>query len=84
MPGKTVSEKILSAKSGVDAQAGDVVICRFDAALGTDGSTPMAIDYFRDMGGDRVRNPERIYFSLDHYAPPNSSKSTKRIRRSRA
>ena len=75
MPGKTISEKILSATSGVDAHAGDVVICRFDAALGTDGSTPMAIDYFRDMGGDRVEDRERIYFSLDHYAPPNSSKS---------
>ena len=75
MPGKTVSEKILSAKSGVDAFAGDVVICRFDAALGTDGSTPMAIDYFRDMGGDRVDDRERFYFSLDHYAPPNSSRS---------
>ena len=75
MAGKTISEKILSAKSGVDARAGDVVICRFDAALGTDGSTPMAIDYFREMGGDRVEDPERFSFSLDHYAPPNSSKS---------
>jgi hypothetical protein len=35
--GKTISEKILSAKSGVDARAGDVVICDFDYALGTDG-----------------------------------------------
>ena len=75
MPGKTISEKILSAKSGVDAHAGDVVICRFDAALGTDGSAPMAIDYFREMGGDRVTCRDRIYFSLDHYAPPNSAQS---------
>jgi len=75
VPGKTISEKILSAKSGVDASAGDVVICAFDAALGTDGSTPMAIDYFEEMGGERVRDRERIVFSLDHYAPPNSAKS---------
>jgi 3-isopropylmalate/(R)-2-methylmalate dehydratase large subunit len=73
--GKTISEKILSLKSGVDARAGDVVICEFDFALGTDGSTPMAIDYFVAMGGDRVRNPDRFAFSLDHYAPPNSAKS---------
>jgi 3-isopropylmalate/(R)-2-methylmalate dehydratase large subunit len=73
--GKTISEQILSSTSGVDARAGDVVVCRFDHALGTDGSTPMAIDYFHEMGGDRVLHPERIAFSLDHYSPPNSAKS---------
>jgi 3-isopropylmalate/(R)-2-methylmalate dehydratase large subunit len=72
MPGKTVSEKILSAKSGEDAWAGDVVVCRVDCALGTDGSTPMAIDYFEAMGGVRVADPDRIVFALDHYAPAPS------------
>jgi 3-isopropylmalate/(R)-2-methylmalate dehydratase large subunit len=75
MPGKTISEKILSAKSGVDAYAGDVVICEFDFAMGTDASTPMAIDYFDEMGGERVRNPERVVIALDHYAPPTSAKT---------
>jgi 3-isopropylmalate/(R)-2-methylmalate dehydratase large subunit len=65
--GKTISEKILSAKSGQDARAGDVVICRVDCAMGTDGSVPMAIDYFRAMGGVRVHAPERLVFALDHY-----------------
>ncbi len=70
--GKTISEKILSAKSGRDASAGNVVVCRVDHIVGTDGSTPMAIDYFERMGGERVADPERIVFALDHYAPtPN-------------
>jgi 3-isopropylmalate/(R)-2-methylmalate dehydratase large subunit len=68
MSGKTISEKILSAKSGRDARAGDVVICRVDCALGTDGSVPMALDYFAAMGGVRVHAPERVVFALDHYA----------------
>ena len=68
MPGKTISEKILSAKSGRDARAGDVVICRVDCAMGTDGSVPMALDYFAAMGGTRVFAPERVVFALDHYA----------------
>ena len=72
MLGKTISEKILSAKSGRDARAGDVVVCRVDCALGTDGSTPMAIDYFEAMGGQRVHDPRRIVFALDHYAPAPS------------
>ena len=70
--GKTISEKILSAKSGRDASAGNVVVCRVDHIVGTDGSTPMAIDYFERMGGERVADPGRIVFALDHYAPtPN-------------
>jgi 3-isopropylmalate/(R)-2-methylmalate dehydratase large subunit len=72
MAGKTISEKILSAKSGVDARAGDVVVCQVDCALGTDGSTPMAIDYFHAMGGKKVLDPKRIVFALDHYAPAPS------------
>ncbi|MFI5310094.1 MAG: aconitase/3-isopropylmalate dehydratase large subunit family protein [Gemmatimonadales bacterium] len=75
MPGKTISEKILSAKSGADAYAGDVVICKFDVAMGTDASTPMAIDYFDEMGGERVLDPDRIVVALDHYSPPSSAKT---------
>jgi 3-isopropylmalate/(R)-2-methylmalate dehydratase large subunit len=83
MPGKTISEKILSAKSGRDARAGDVVVCRVDSAMGNDGSTPMALDYFDAMGGEVVFEPGRIVFALDHYAPPPSQKTTQLHRRIR-
>jgi 3-isopropylmalate/(R)-2-methylmalate dehydratase large subunit len=82
--GKTISEKILSAKSGRDARAGDVVISRVDCALGTDGSTPMALDYFEQMGGERVRDPQRVVFALDHYAPPPSRQTALLHQRMRA
>jgi 3-isopropylmalate/(R)-2-methylmalate dehydratase large subunit len=59
---RTISEKIL------DAQGGEVVVRTVDCALGTDGSTPMALDYFEAMGGKRVLYPGRIVFALDHYA----------------
>jgi 3-isopropylmalate/(R)-2-methylmalate dehydratase large subunit len=72
MAGKTISEKILSAKSGTNARAGDVVVCKVDCAMGTDGSTPMALDYFAAMGGKEVFDPQRIVFALDHYAPAPS------------
>jgi 3-isopropylmalate/(R)-2-methylmalate dehydratase large subunit len=75
MTGKTISEKILSLKSRSDASAGDLVVCDVDCALGTDGSTPMALDYFARMGGTVVRHPERIVFALDHYVPPASPKT---------
>jgi 3-isopropylmalate/(R)-2-methylmalate dehydratase large subunit len=72
--GKTISEKILSAKSGQDARAGDFVVCHIDLAIGTDASSPMAIDYFEQMGGTALWNPSRVFFAMDHYAPPANPK----------
>ncbi len=69
---KTISEKILSIKSGSDARAGDVVVCVTDQVIGTDASAPMAIDYFEQMDGDRLFDASRVMFALDHYAPPTS------------
>ena len=66
--GKTISEKILSRASGCDARAGALVICDVDCAMGTDGSVPMALDYFERMDGTRVFDPDRIVFVMDHYA----------------
>jgi len=69
---QTVSEKILSDKSGRHARAGDVVIARVDRVLGTDASTPMALEYFEQMGGEQLFDPARVTLALDHYAPPNT------------
>jgi len=83
MAGKTISEKILSAKAGQNLRAGDVGVCEVDCALGTDGSVPMAIGYFEAMGGTRVFDPRRVVFALDHYAPPPSRAATQLHQRMR-
>lgn len=75
MPGKTISEKILSRKSGLDARAGDIAVCEIDCALGTDASVPMALDYFAAMGGTVPHDPRRLVFALDHYVPPQSAQT---------
>lgn len=51
-----------------------MLVCDVDRIIGTDGSGPMAIDYFERMAGSqgRVHDGARLYFSLDHYAPPNT------------
>src|SRR5262245_41186184 len=74
-PARTMSERILAAKSGSDARAGDVVVCNVDWVLGTDAATPMAIDYFERMGGTRVFDPRRVLLALDHYAPPTTART---------
>src|SRR5580704_12724784 len=83
MSAKSISEKILSAKSGQDARAGDVVVCRVDCAMGTDASAPMAVDYFEAMGGTRVKDPERMVFALDHYVPAPNRETTRLHQRTR-
>lgn len=80
----TMSEKILSRASGRTVFAGDAAVCNVDMALGTDGSVPMAIDYFEAMGGSRVRFPERVVFALDHYAPAPNRETAKLHERTRA
>ena len=72
-PGGTISEQILSSKCGRDVRAGEIAICRVDRVVGTDGSGPMAIDYFEQMNGRALFDPSRVYFSLDHYAPPDTA-----------
>ena len=72
---KTISEKILGAKSHTDARAGDVVVCDVDLVIGTDASSPMAIAYFEKMGGRLLFDPARVVFALDHYAPPSTPKT---------
>src|SRR5262249_30859120 len=66
------AEKILSAKAGRDVRAGEIAICAVDQIVGTDGSGPMAIDYFDAMGGTRLHDGAAVFFSLDHYAPPTT------------
>lgn len=70
MTAQTFAEKVLSEKSGRRVNVGDIVVCEADLILGTDGSTPMAIEGFEHMGGSAVAFPERVILSRDHYAPP--------------
>ena len=75
MTARTISEKILSEKAGREVHAGDIAICQVDRLLGTDASSPMAIDYFEKMGGERLFDPSRVLFAFDHYSPPASAKT---------
>ncbi len=70
--GKTIAEKILSAHSGTDATAGDIVVCNLDFCMGQDGTTGIIIDSFNDLGADKVFDPRKIAFIIDHSSPSPS------------
>jgi len=67
--GKTLAEKILSQKSGLDAHAGDIVIAKVGLVFVQDGTGPLAVRQFESSGFKRVANPERTAFFLDHASP---------------
>jgi 3-isopropylmalate/(R)-2-methylmalate dehydratase large subunit len=72
MAGKTLSEKILSAKSGTDARAGSIVVAELDLTYSHDGNRPLAMELLSSMGTDRVWDPSKYILFLDHHPSPNA------------
>ena len=70
--GQTISEKIISRHAGETVRAGEIAIVAVDGVMATDATGPFAIKAFREMGGERVWDAERVALILDHAAPaPN-------------
>ena len=67
--GKTIAEKILSQKSGVDARANDIVIANLDFIMGQDGTSTLAIQAFEDMAGQKAFDASKVAMVIDHSAP---------------
>jgi len=66
----TVTEKILAAHAGVpQVRPGEIVDCRVDFVFANDITAPLTIREFEKMGVERVFDPDRVAFVLDHYVP---------------
>jgi 3-isopropylmalate/(R)-2-methylmalate dehydratase large subunit len=66
--GKTISEKILSDRSGTDAFAGDIVVASIDTACAQDGTGPLTVEQLKKIKTDSTINKNNIFF-IDHAAP---------------
>ena len=66
--GKTITEKILSRKSGKDISAGDVILAEVDFCFGQDGTSALIIDELAKLGG--LHDPKKFAMFIDHNAPP--------------
>ncbi|MCK4244114.1 MAG: 3-isopropylmalate dehydratase large subunit [Candidatus Omnitrophica bacterium] len=69
---QTIAEKILSDHSGKRVTAGDICIAEIDLVMAQDGTAPLAIKAFEEMGGKKVSHPERAVFVIDHNSPSPS------------
>jgi homoaconitase/3-isopropylmalate dehydratase large subunit len=66
--GLTFAEKVLSAQSGREVRAGEIVTVEPDIVLSHDNSAAIA-KHFKSIGVTRVRYPERLVIVLDHCVP---------------
>ncbi len=67
--GMTLAEKILSEHAGKEVRVGEIVVVKVDLAYAQDGTGPLAVRKIEEMGLEKVYNPQRTIFFLDHAAP---------------
>jgi len=82
--GNTITEKILMAHTGLrKISTGDLINARVDIALGNDVTAPIAINAFKQAGGEKVFNRHKVALVLDHFTPNkdiNSAQQCKAVR----
>jgi 3-isopropylmalate/(R)-2-methylmalate dehydratase large subunit len=79
-----IVEKILAKASNRDQVGpGEIVEARIDKAMMNDITGPLAIEAFKNMGGERVWNPTRAIIILDHLVPANDDQAAELHRRLR-
>lgn len=84
--GMTIGEKILARASGKPTvSAGEIVTAKVDYCMSNDGTTHLNIDIFeKKLKADKVFDPDKMIFIVDHNIPAESPKSAevhKKMRR---
>ena len=67
--GMTIAEKVFSNHCGREVRAGELVVSEVDFMMGQDGTSPLAIKAFRELGGEKVLDPARVALVIDHSSP---------------
>ncbi|MCJ7635484.1 3-isopropylmalate dehydratase large subunit [Candidatus Bathyarchaeota archaeon] len=71
-----IIEALLAKASGKKSVgAGDIVDANIDKVMMNDITAPLAIEAFKEMGGEKVWNKERTIIVLDHLIPAPDEKA---------
>ena len=76
-----MTEKILARAAGqADVRPGEIVEAPVDLVFGQDTTMPLAVIAFRDMGAERLFNPEKVAIVCDHFVPNATVLAAERTR----
>jgi len=67
--GKTLAEKILSARTDKEVYAGDIIITPLDLVFVQDSTGPLTLRQLQESGLNTIHNPERSILFIDHSVP---------------
>ncbi|MBT3233520.1 MAG: 3-isopropylmalate dehydratase large subunit [Calditrichaeota bacterium] len=71
-----LAEKILAIHAGRDTvKPGDMVMAKLDMILGTDVTVPLSVEVFRNMGAEKVFDPNKMALVNDHFVPAKDVKA---------
>jgi len=77
----TLAEKILARKAGKkEIRPGEFLLLNVDVALANDITAPIAIEKFREYGGKKVFDPDKIVLVPDHFVPNKDIKSAMQVK----
>ena len=76
----TLAEAIIARHAGQPVTAGEFVEVPVDFVLANDVTAPLAIRAFRALGAERVFDPGRVAFVLDHFTPCKDVRSAEQCR----
>jgi len=66
----TIAEKILAQHAGRDRVApGEMIVAQPDLLLANDITAPLALKVLRELGVEKVFDPERVALVMDHFTP---------------
>jgi homoaconitate hydratase family protein len=70
--GLTLAERIISRRIGREPSPGEIVVLPIDVAMAHDGTAPLMIKSFEDMGAKGVWDRRRAIFVIDHISPSSN------------
>ena len=81
----TIAEKILAAHCGrKSVEPGEFVNVSIDLAFAQEGMSPLVVEAFRQLEIDRVFDPRKVVFMVDHSCPSKDIASAEQSKLQRA
>jgi 3-isopropylmalate/(R)-2-methylmalate dehydratase large subunit len=81
----TIAEKILAAHCGrKSVEPGEFVNVSVDLAFAQEGMSPLVVEAFRQLEIDRVFDPQKVVFMVDHSCPSKDIASAEQSKLQRA